>query len=234
MSTSRSGREAYYAAAQSWAGDIEAGRRRERRLLMGLVALLGLLATAEAFALAALTPLKTVAPYPILIDRSTGQAQPLTRLAPGVLTQDEALTRSFLAQYVRARETFDRTDFASNYRRAQLWSAEAARREYLAAMSPRNPDSPLRRLPAGATRRVNLKSISFLDRRSVLVRFDVEDIGPDDTSSVRRAYVAAIAFRYVEAPLGFEDRLINPLGFQVVRYRRDLEAPGDGERDARP
>jgi type IV secretion system protein VirB8 len=36
--------------------------------------------------------------------------------------------------------------------------------------------------------------------------------------------VAVIRYRYSGEPLRLEDRLVNPLGFQVLRYRRDAEA----------
>jgi type IV secretion system protein VirB8 len=36
--------------------------------------------------------------------------------------------------------------------------------------------------------------------------------------------VATISFRYTDADMSAADRLVNPLGFQVVRYRKDAEA----------
>ena len=38
-------------------------------------------------------------------------------------------------------------------------------------------------------------------------------------------WVAVIRYRYTGEPMRMEDRLINPLGFEVLRYRRDPEAP---------
>ena len=37
-------------------------------------------------------------------------------------------------------------------------------------------------------------------------------------------YVAQLRFRFTGEPLSLEDRLSNPLGFQVIEYRRDQEA----------
>jgi type IV secretion system protein VirB8 len=37
--------------------------------------------------------------------------------------------------------------------------------------------------------------------------------------------VAVMNYRFVGEPMRMEDRLINPLGFQITRYRRDPEAP---------
>src|SRR3569623_787850 len=38
------------------------------------------------------------------------------------------------------------------------------------------------------------------------------------------SWVAVIRYRFSTAPMRAEDRFINPLGFQVMRYRRDQEA----------
>ena len=45
---------------------------------------------------------------------------------------------------------------------------------------------------------------------------------------------AVLAFRFTGAPMRMEDRFTNPLGFQVVSYRRDAEtAPGVTARRGR-
>ena len=42
----------------------------------------------------------------------------------------------------------------------------------------------------------------------------------------QRAYwVAVVTYRFSGAPMAIEDRLLKPLGFQVVQYRRYQEAP---------
>jgi type IV secretion system protein VirB8 len=39
-----------------------------------------------------------------------------------------------------------------------------------------------------------------------------------------RSWVSVIRYRFTGEPMSMEERLVNPLGFQVVRYRRDQEA----------
>jgi type IV secretion system protein VirB8 len=36
--------------------------------------------------------------------------------------------------------------------------------------------------------------------------------------------VAVIRYRYSAEPMKLEDRFVNPLGFQVIKYRKDPEA----------
>ena len=38
------------------------------------------------------------------------------------------------------------------------------------------------------------------------------------------SWVAVVRYRYSGEPMRVEDRYLNPLGFQVLRYRRDPEA----------
>ena len=43
-------------------------------------------------------------------------------------------------------------------------------------------------------------------------------------SAQRGWWAAQIRYRYSGEPMSLEDRLANPLGFQVIEYRRDQEA----------
>src|SRR3546814_5091853 len=52
-----------------------------------------------------LTPLKTVEPYVIRVDKTSGEAQIVTALkGPQPQTYDDAVNRYFISQYVRLRE----------------------------------------------------------------------------------------------------------------------------------
>ena len=219
-------RQAYYAEAATWAGDMEAGRRASRRTAWIVAACALLVAVLEALALLALVPLKSERPYAILVDRQTGAVQVAQPLAPGRLTQDQAVAQSFLVQYVLARETYDATTLRDDYRKAQVWSAPDARDAYVRHMARTDPASPLNLYPPSTTVRAVVKSVSLLSPNTALVRFDAERRDAGASSAVVQPYAAAVAFRWTGAPLRPEDRWLNPLGFQVVRYRRDAETTG--------
>ena len=219
-------RQAYYAEAATWAQDMEAARRASRRTAWIVAACACAVAVLEALALALLMPLKTERPYAVLVDRQTGAVQVAQPLQPGRLTQDLAIAQSFLVQYVLARETFDATTLRDDYRKAQLWSAPDARDAYVRAMARRSPQSPLVLYPPTTTVRAVVKSVSMLTPTTALVRFDSERRDAGATSAVVQPFTAAVAFRWTGAPLRAEDRWLNPLGFQVTRYRRDAETTG--------
>lgn len=221
---SRETLEGYYREAESWASDRQDELRKSRKVAWIVAGVAAAIALLEAGALILLTPLKTVTPYTLLVDRHTGFVQAVRPLEAQQVSGDTALTQSFLVQYVVKREGFDADQVQANYRDVTLWSAEAARTQYIAAMQASNPESPLNRYPAGAVVETQIKSVSPVARNVAMVRFETRLRRPDGQTTPIGAYVAVMRYRFSGAPVRQEDRFENPLGFQVVRYRRDQEA----------
>jgi type IV secretion system protein VirB8 len=225
--TGAAARARYYEASSSWAVELETARRASQRVAWVIAAAACVVAVLEAVALAALLPLKTVVPYTLTVDRQTGYVETVKGLQPGALSQNAAVTQSFLVQYVIARETFDAADLADNYHKVVVWSAGPARGGYQRDMQRANPASPLNLYPATSVVSTTIKSVSQLSPGSALVRFETTRRDNGAPSGEQRSYAAVIAFRYSGAPMTMGDRFLNPLGFHVTSYRRDAEtAPG--------
>lgn len=216
--------EDYYREAASWSQDREKTQRSTLRLAWIIAAAATTVAVLEAIALVVLLPLKTVEPYTLLVDKHTGHVQALRPLNPEQISANTALTQSFLVQYVIAREGFAIDTIQANYRKVALWSGEAARSQYLAAMQPGHPDNPLVRYPRSSTLEVTVKSVSPLAPNVALVRFDTQRRDANGRVLPPNAWAAVIRYTYSGEPMSLEDRFINPLGFRVLRYRRDPEA----------
>jgi type IV secretion system protein VirB8 len=221
---SREALDAYYAEAESWAHDRQEALRGSRRTAWIVAAVAVAVAVLEALALLVLTPLKTVVPYTLLVDRNTGFVQALEPLDPARVSADTALTQSFLVQYVIARESFDIDTLQANYRKVALWSAETARSAYIANTQVSSPQSPLALYPRTTVVETRVKSVSPVGRNVALVRFETVRRDGGGRTEPPRAWVAVIRYRYSGEPMQLEDRMVNPLGFQVLRYRRDAEA----------
>lgn len=221
---SREALDAYYAEAESWATDQQDALRASRRTAWIVASAALLVALLEGLALLLLTPLKTVVPYTLLVDRNTGFVQALEPLDPAKVAADTALTQSFLVQYVIARESFDIDTLQADYRKVGLWSAEQARSGYIAGMQISSPQSPLAVYPRTTVVETRVKSVSPVGRNVAMVRFDTVRRDAGGRIEPARPWVAVIRYRYSGEPLRLEDRLVNPLGFQVLRYRRDAEA----------
>ncbi|MFW2446755.1 VirB8/TrbF family protein [Qipengyuania citrea] len=207
----------------SWGTSVTESLERSRRTAWIVAAIASAIALLLAIALVALLPLKTVVPYTLLVDRQTGYVEELAPLDDAVVSPDTALTRSFLAQYVVARESYDASSLQRDYRKVALWSEGDARQRYLAAMNSSNPSSPVTQLANGSTVRTEISSVSSLSADSALVRFITQRSERGGQAQAPQRWAAVINFRFSGAEMSADDRLLNPLGFQVTRYRRDQE-----------
>ena len=216
--------DAYYHEAGSWAQDRADGLRASRRMAWVVAALACVVALVLAISLIVLMPLKTVVPYTLLVDRHTGYVQALKPIDAEKIAPDTALTQSFLVQYVVAREGFDIDELQTNYRKVALWSAGAARSDYVSNIQISNPASPLASLPRSTVIDIQIKSVSSLGSNTALVRFDTQRRDAGGRVLPAQSWVSIIRYHYSDQPLDMADRFINPLGFQVERYRRDQEA----------
>lgn len=214
-------RGAYYRAAQTWAQQRDAQQVRSARLAWTVAAIATGVAGLEAVAIMAMAPLKTVVPYTLLVDSHTGFTQTLEGTHPQTIRPDAALTQSLLAQYVVAREGYDIATVEEQYRKVALWSAEGARRDYLALMQPDNAQGPFHLYGRTRTLHVAVESVTPIGPGRAMVRHYADR--PDGAG--REYWVATVQYRFSGAPQRIEDRLVNPLGFQVIAYRRDQEAP---------
>lgn len=214
--------QSHYDVTQRWLERAESDRETTNRTGWWVACVLFVICAAQAAAIAVMLPLKEVVPYTILVDRQTGYLETVRGLELGEIPQDEAITQSFLAQYVLARETYDPVDLAERYERVALWSDGEARTSYIDAYRADNPSSLPLTLPRGARTEITVKSIEILSNNSARVRFEARTHRPAEEVA-RVDYQAVIGFRYSNAAMRTEDRLINPLGFQAITYRRDAE-----------
>jgi type IV secretion system protein VirB8 len=198
--------------------------RSSSRIAWIIAGAAGLIAVLEAIALVMLTPLKTVQPYTLMVDRTTGYVQALKPLEQSTIAPDAALTQSFLVQYVIGRESFDIATLNANYRKIALLSADSARTSYVQLMQLSNPESPLIRYPRTSVVEARVKSVSPIGTNAALVRFDAIRTDANGQAQPGTAWVAVIKYRFSNAPMSVDDRFVNPLGFQVTSYRKDPEA----------
>src|SRR6185436_13049913 len=57
-----------------------------------------------------------------------------------------------------------------------------------------------------------------------MVRFETRRRDVGGQVGPPSAWVAVIRYRYSGEPMSIEDRFVNPLGFEVLRYQRNAEA----------
>lgn len=215
--------------AASWATSVTEDLERSNRRAWIVAIIAAMVALLEAVALVFLLPLKTVEPYTLLVDRQTGNVEALAPLNSQVVSADAALTRSFLVQYVIARESFALPSLQDDYRKVSLWSDGKVREAYQRSMNAANPASPLSALPKGAAIRTEVKSVSNLAEGRALVRFQTTRVDQGAAPQPPEHWAAIVNYSFSKAEMSEADRYVNPLGFQVAAYRRDSETiPEEG------
>lgn len=213
----------YYANAGSWADERTQSIYASRKVAWIIAMVATAIALLLAIAIVVMLPLKTVEPHTLLVDKQTGFVQALDPSKPQAMAPSKALTQSFLVQYVEAREGFDIATLQGQFKKVALWSSGNAKSRYVGAMQATNPDSPLATLPRSTVIEVTVRSVSQLSDNSALVRFARIRRDQGGTEQPTENWVAVIKYRYSSAPMTVEDRYVNPLGFEVIDYRKDAE-----------
>jgi type IV secretion system protein VirB8 len=212
----------YFEEARSWDADRWRSAERSKRLAWGAAGFAALVATAAVGAVAALSPLKTVAPYVIRVDRTTGAVDVISALKTGKpLTYEEAVTKHFLAEYVRAREGWLAPAAEANFRQVSIMSTPDEQERWAAFYRPTNASSPQVTYGPTGEAQVEIRAVSFVSAQVADVRF--HRTARDGQGVAESDWIATVAFRYAKAPMAEADRLRNPLGFQVTSYRSDPE-----------
>ena len=209
--------------AASWATSVNDDLKRSNRIAWIVAIIAALVALLEALALVFLVPLKTVEPYTLLVDRQTGHVETLAPLDAQVVAPDAALTRSFLVQYVIARESFTSETLQDDYRKVSLWSDRPVAERYQALMAATNSQSPLAFLQRGSSMRTEVKSVSPLADDRSMIRFATTTVDGRGNAQEPQHWVAIVRYTFTSAAMNESDRYLNPLGFQVTSYRRDAE-----------
>jgi type IV secretion system protein VirB8 len=217
----------YYVEGATWEHDIARRNRNSRSLAWIVATIMSVVAVGSLATLALLVPLKTYEPYMVVVDKATGFVEVKRPMAEGPLTQDEAVTTFNVVRYIKARETYDPKALKDNFDLAQLLATGDAARELTEMYSPANPKNLVKVLGANTEVAVSIKSVTFPNNRTALVRFSTEQ--KSAVSVTTRNWVSLVRFRYTSSPMRNEYRFDNPLGFQALEYRRDQEtAPSPG------
>lgn len=210
----------YLREARDWDHDRLRFAERSRRLAWIIAGAASLICLAAVGAVAALAPLKRVEPFLVRVDRSSGAVDVITRLSAD-FTPDEAVSKYFLARYVRAREGWLAAAARENFQDVALFSGPAEQRRYADLMAASNPQSPQVRLGPDATAEISIRAVSFINAEVAAVRF--HKVVRKAQAVLEEDAVATLRFTYANAPMREADRLKNPLGFQVLDYRADPE-----------
>ena len=216
----------YFAQAESWDHDRFLSAKRSARWAWIVAGSACVLAVVSVGAVAALTPLKTVQPYTVTVDRQTGATEITTALTGSdELLYDEAVAKYFLARYVRYREGWVSQARLEYFEAVTALSAPSEQNRFAAYYRDSNPQSPQVVFGNDAFVTVAIKNISLIGKNVAQVRFSkvIQRSGavPDEVNAI-----ATVNYDVTGKPTGEQGLFVNPLGYRVTNYRADREVPG--------
>ena len=225
--------DAYLADAQRWEQDLVARAEASRRRAYWVAGGFGALAAMALLALVALQPLKSIQPYVIRVDNTTG----ITDVVPvytGKAEVAEVVTRYLLHNYVVARERYFYAMAEQDYNLVGAYNSPVLNTAWMQAWDRGNPESPLVRYRDGTTVRSQVQSISFIRRADgtqdlAQVRFlTASKLGGSGAENIQH-WIATIQYGYVAPSKDEQLRALNPLGLRILEYRREPEILADSQ-----
>ncbi len=224
--------QAYFAEAASW--DIDRSARAVRGLRVAcLMAVTGWsCALAATIALLILMPLKTVEPYVVRVDNTTGIVD-IVPMYAGHADMSETVTRFLLTHYISVCESFNLASAERDYQECGAFHTMHRNEEWAALWNPSNSGSPLNLYKDGTTVHAQVTAVTFFRQRAsgintlAQVRY-IKAKRPPGGTEVLSHWIATIEYAYVIPSHDPKIRQFNPLGFRVVDFRTEPEnAAGD-------
>lgn len=217
----------YFQDGDRWEHEIVKKAKRSKAFAWFITLIFAGITILSLGALAMLVPLKSFEPYIVEVDRNTGYIEVKTGLTrTSSITDQQAVTQANVVRYIRSREGYDPFAIEENFGIAALLSTGKAASELQNQWSAANPDNPARRLGKNKAIAVDVKSVTFPNATTALVRFST--LEKSETDAIPRHYISVVRYRYTDTPEKNEWRFENPLGFQVYDYRRDQETVTPG------
>jgi type IV secretion system protein VirB8 len=221
------GTSGYFIEAAGWDADREATATTAARRAWVVAGAAVIVAALCVTAVVLLTPLKTVEPFVVRVDTSTGVVDVVPRYV-GTADLPESVTRHLVGLYVTQRERYVPALAESDYEQTGAFHTAAMNTAWASAWMRSNPQSPLNSYADGTRVQVQLQSISFLKRTPgmpelVQVRFQSAMQHGGSGSEEVKHYIATLQVAYGTPPTDLRLRTVNPLGFKVLEYRREPE-----------
>lgn len=217
----------HFQAAINWESSrLLAVEKSERRAWLVAMCAIGVTVLAIV-AIAMMMPLKESIPYVVRVDNATGVPDIVTAMTDRKVTGDEVMDKYWLAQYVRARETYDWYTLQRDYNTVGLLSSPNVGQGYAQLFEGKDALDKTYGKTTRAT--VEILSVVPAGKNTGTVRFikTTKRVDQETSPGTVTKWVATVAYEYRSTALIKESaRLVNPFGFQVMTYRVDPEMIG--------
>ncbi len=201
-----------------------AEQANKRAYLISGVALF--IAIISVIAVCLLTPLKSVEPYVIRVDNTTGMVDIITSVNEAAFSQNEALDKYFATMYVKAREGYYYDILQNDYELVQILSYPDVANIYLKTYEGEKARDQV--LKNDFEVEIDIVSVTLGNSAGspiATIRFnEITRKKGEKIAISNKAKIVTLSYDYQPNTLTTEkERIKNPLGFKVSTYRIDDE-----------
>jgi type IV secretion system protein VirB8 len=219
--------KSYFREAMSWDMDRAAQTVRRERLAWVVAAAGWSCAVAVGVAIAVMMPLKTVEPYVIRVDNSTGIVD-IVPMYAGRAGISETVARYLLSHYVTVCEGFAYATAESIYEECGSYHTAKRNVEWYNLWNQSNPSSPLNLNRDGSVVHVQVTAVTFLRQANGLsalaqVRYLKARRPPGGSENITH-WIATIEYAWVTPSKDPKTRQWNPLGWRVTDFHSEAES----------
>ncbi len=222
--------QSYFREAMSWDMDRAAQTIKRERLAWVVAGAGWMCALVASVAIAVMMPLRTVEPYVIRVDNTTGIVD-IVPMYAGHAEISETVARYLLTHYVTVCEGFAYATAESSYEECGAYHTAKRNVEWYNLWNQTNPNSPLNINKDGSVVRVQVTAVTFFRKANGLtelaqVRY-LKARRPPGGSEVITHWIATIEYAWVTPSRDPKARQWNPLGWRVTDFHTEAESLSD-------
>lgn len=207
--------------AKNWYNDKYEWSQVQRNILVLLVLLFSGIIIFFTISIVYIKSTSTIEPFVIEIEPKSGVPTVVDPISAKVYSGQETIKRYYIWRYVKLREEYVRGTYQRSFNEVALMSVPEVFSQFRSLYSTGNPESPYNRLGEDGMRIIELKSMTFIEEKSVQVRFRTITRGGEGEAQEDR--VAYLEFDFENIEMNDDQRLLNPLGYRVKKYRVENE-----------
>lgn len=213
----------------SWYQDNYSAAILQRNIFFGLfvIAFVGIIIAFGVFF--AVNKMQKLEPFIVEIEKKTGIVSVVNQSTVKNFAANDAINNYFIVKFLRLWEIFDNENYKYNYyTELRLFSAPDVFNQFLSFIRLSSPSSPINLYQNNPITEgdVRIRSIQYIEEGNAQVRFTTQIKTKQSQrygETEEKSYIATIKFAYNDLKINENERYINPLGFQVMTYKKTEE-----------
>ena len=181
----------------------------QRNILLLLAIMLMVAMTASTIFVKFVVSSKSLEPYVIEIEEKSGIPTIIDQMTSQTLTADESIKKYFINQFIQSAVAYNPKTYKKDVEKVRLLSTQKIYSDFRKRINHK-------RLGTESKIDFRIKSIKFPDPSTAQIRILKNTHSTSDKTSKNE--IIHMNFYFTNLVLTSEERLINPLGFQVTNF----------------